>query len=827
MGACVYVVLACSMSQAAPPAAAEPAAASSVAARQFSLSALENPEAIFWPAYFWMWNAPLEPQKLRRQLRDMAAHDARGVCVVPMPREFRPDSTGNRMDVDYLSSEFFDRVRVAVEQAAALGMHYWLYDEGGWPSGQAAGRVVAARPELAGQVMRRAADGTWSLARRPARPDMLDPRSTETFISLTHEPYRAAVGSYFGDTIRLVFTDEPAVEVVAPGRQIPWSSELGRLFRERFDYKIEDKFEAFRSAGPGELSKAERQARVDFYDLWSDRFADSYFLPLRDWCRRHGLAQGGHLGGDDETMGSAKYGYGHIMRQLRAMDVPGVDIIWRQVFPGRANHHFAKFASSAAHQNGTALALSESFCVYGNGLTPAQMKWLVDFQYVRGVNILVPGCYPLSTEDHLMPGERPHFGSVDPLWDLLPAWHRYVARLGYILSCGEPVVEAALYLPIRDTWATGTMGPAAEVHDALAQALFERQCDFDVVDDDWLARSNLEGRALTAGAARYQTVVVGPNEWMTPAAAARLESLQRAGGRVIHVASAAEIPRQLAGVPRVVGLTPDAADIRVAVRRWAGGGMAMLFNEGGADFRGLASVDLPGSVAELVPSTGQLHSVDTDRVPDNNAGKRVPIELGPGESVVLVFGGDGTKFRPPTRRVPVESLVLDAGWQAHKLVEHRVGEHDFEVVPIESTSFTDIKLGPWNTAIDADFSGRVAYRRTFAVGESWRGRPLRLKLGRVDFAARVRLDGKLIGEVLWAPWTIELPTIDDSAAHELEIEVANTLANALTADRVSQEWARRSGPGWPGPYHARAAAFERESRGGGLYGPVVLERVAD
>ena len=108
------------------------------------------------------------------------------------------------------------------------------------------------------------------------------------------------------------------------------------------------------------------------------------------------------------------------MRQLRAMDVPGVDMIWRQVFPGQPNHHFPKFASSAAHQNGTALAFTESFCVYGNGLTPAQMKWIVDFQYVRGITLLVSGCYPLSTHDHHMTGERPHFGPVDPLWDFLP-----------------------------------------------------------------------------------------------------------------------------------------------------------------------------------------------------------------------------------------------------------------------------------------------------------------------------------------------------------------------------------------------------------------------
>ena len=259
---------------------------------------------------------------------------------------------------------------------------------------------------------------------------------------------------------------------------------------------------------------------MDLFDFWSRRFRDAYFLPLRTWDREHGLASGGHLGGEDETFGAVRYGYGHVMRQLRAMDVPGVDMIWRQVFPGQPNHHFPKFASSAAHQNGTALAFTEAFCVYGNGLTPAQMKWIVDFQYVRGITLLVSGCYPLSTHDHHMTGERPHFGPVDPLWDFLPEFHRYVARLGYVLACGQPAIETALYYPVRDIWANGDPAdPALRGHDALAQALFRRQCDYDVVDDDVLSDPNtrVEGGRLAVGPMRYRTIVVGPTQWMTDA----------------------------------------------------------------------------------------------------------------------------------------------------------------------------------------------------------------------------------------------------------------------------------------------------------------------
>jgi hypothetical protein len=59
------------------------------------------------------------------------------------------------------------------------------------------------------------------------------------------------------------------------------------------------------------------------------------------------------------------------------------------------------------------------------------------------------------------------------------------------------------------------------------------------------------------------------------------------------------------------------------------------------------------------------------------------------------------------------------------------------------------------------------------------------------------------------------------------VRVANTLANELTSERVVKEWAARTGPGWPSPYHERALVFERESHGGGLPGPLRLTRLVE
>lgn len=805
-----------------------------VASRDFSWKSLSEPENLFWPAYFWYWNGPPTPDVLRQQLADMAGHDARSVCVVPMPHEFRPVTMNTSMDVDYLSPEFFQRVKVAVDEAARRRMHYWIYDEGGWPSGQAAGRVVAARPDVAVRVLRCNADGKWTpeiVANWPPGTmgvaDLLNPQSTRTFIALTHQRYAAAVGSHFGKAIKLTFTDEPKYQAALPGNVVPWPVGAEDVFRRWFGYDPMEKLDAFRVTKMQELSTAQKKVRVDLFDFWSRRFRDAYFLELRDWARKHGLASGGHLDNEDDTFAPVSRGFGSVMRPLRAMDVPGVDVIWRQIWPGKENHHFPKFASSAAHQNGTALALTESFGVYGNGLTPAQMKWLVDYQYVRGLTLLVCGVYPLSTRDHLMLGERPHFGSVNPLWDFLPDFHRYVARLGYLLSCGKPAIEIGLYYPVRDLWASADPADAA-LHDALARELLRRQCDFDIVDDDVLSAqpAGVEDGALVAGAMRYRTIVVGAANWMPQVVQDRLKALEAAGGQVIRIDDLGQIDAALAKIAPTIRCDPPSPDLRVLVRRWPGGGAAFLFNEGQQAYSGAASLNFGGSLYEVEPATGLTRLVRTAKSADGR--RMIPLALAAGETMLLVSSSQAPPAgeAPPAAHKVVQSIELDDGWTARVDRQYAVGEHDYEVRPWDEAEFKPVSLGPWATTLNLgeDFSGHVTYRRTVKIPETLRGGRAVLDLGAVEYAARVRVDGEDMGCVLWNPWRLELPSLVGRSEFELEIAVSNTLANELTSQRVRDAWSNRKGPGWPGPYHQRELEFETESRGGGLLGPVRLQR---
>jgi hypothetical protein len=171
-----------------------------------------------------------------------------------------------------------------------------------------------------------------------------------------------------------------------------------------------------------------------------------------------------------------------------------------------------------------------------------------------------------------------------------------------------------------------------------------------------------------------------------------------------------------------------------------------------------------------------------------------------------------------------QSIVLADGWKARVDRQYVVGQHDFEIHERENARFQSVTLGRWASTLNlgADFSGHVTYRRTVTVPESMRGGRLMLDLGGLEYAARVKVDGEEVGCVLWSPWTIELPSLGDRTEFVLDIEMSNTLANELTSQPVRDLWGSMTGPGWPSSYNEREWAFEMESRGGGLLGPVTL-----
>ena len=103
-------------------------------------------DSVFSPAFFWMWNAPLDADALCAQLEDFYAHGMRNVCIHPFPKGFR-DWLPTEMEPGYLTDGYLDVFAKVVRRAGELGIHAYLYDEGGWPSGGACGLVATSDPD--------------------------------------------------------------------------------------------------------------------------------------------------------------------------------------------------------------------------------------------------------------------------------------------------------------------------------------------------------------------------------------------------------------------------------------------------------------------------------------------------------------------------------------------------------------------------------------------------------------------------------------------------------------------------------------------------------
>jgi len=92
---------------------------------------------------FWFWNSRMSPELIRSQIGEMASAGVGGFFIHPR----------QGLDVPYLSAEWFELVKVAVEAARKSGMHVWLYDEYPYPSGMAGGLLTANHPEFRARTL--------------------------------------------------------------------------------------------------------------------------------------------------------------------------------------------------------------------------------------------------------------------------------------------------------------------------------------------------------------------------------------------------------------------------------------------------------------------------------------------------------------------------------------------------------------------------------------------------------------------------------------------------------------------------------------------------
>ena len=528
---------------------------------------------------YWGWEGPVTREVIARDLDEYRSKNVMAVTI----------EAGTRMEARYLSPEWFDLIKYTVEQARQRQMRVWLVDEGKYPSGFAGGKFTEERPDLTMQTFRvagglsvaggesmdheaaenticavateegsgstvviepksgrltwTAPQGQWqvqvveqqyrtSATRSVNNPkigakdgthalcDYLNPGAVAKFIEWTHEQYKAVVGDEFGRTVLGFRGDEPDYNIT------PWTDDIIAEFRRQKGYDVRPYLPSFVAGRDTVATETQRRAKADCWDVWSDRFGRAFFGQQGEWCAANNVEYLVHLNHEDDLAGLAR-SEGDFFRCMRSVQMPGVDAIWDQIWPGKVSD-FPKLASSAAHLFGRPRSFTESFAAYRPAPNAEQAQWILNQQLVRGINMVEVMWVSASTRGRSgmkgwLADER--FGAIA----------KYLNRVCYVLSQGRPTAKIALYQPTTSLWLGDREVNGSML--AITQKLLERQRDLDFVDDDSIASTlTLDGSELkNLSGQGYGAVVVPSVTAMSKAALDKLKAFAAAGGKVIFL----------------------------------------------------------------------------------------------------------------------------------------------------------------------------------------------------------------------------------------------------------------------------------------------------
>jgi hypothetical protein len=366
---------------------------------------------------FLYWNSTPSEGGLARHLKNIADAGFKCVYLHPLPDSFHKHHFFRGMECSYLGKRYFELAKAMLDECRRLGLVMMLFDEGGWPSGGVLDRLVKVYPQRRARYLTRNADGGLDTVYEE-EPDLLDQRTTETFLEMTHEKYREAFGDEFGKTIKGIFTDEPFFRCHVGRQQVRIADGMEKRIREKFNCDLIKDLLPFLWEGTENLPGAQ-EARRKYIQVCSEMFAENYSKVLEKWCQKNHLQLEGHFSGEYEHFGVARFG--DLLEILTPLHVPGIDVIWRQIYPGDGMAHFARLAPSAAIRRRRQEALCECFNVYGYGITPPLMSWVANTLLIQGVNRILPMPYLYSDIEQRKICCSTDFSPRVPQWDAMRA----------------------------------------------------------------------------------------------------------------------------------------------------------------------------------------------------------------------------------------------------------------------------------------------------------------------------------------------------------------------------------------------------------------------
>jgi hypothetical protein len=676
----------------------------------------------------------------------------------------------------------------------------WLVPDGQW-------KILRIGTTLHGKRTKCVGSGPGGLEIDPMSAEAMDAHFAETGTKLL-----ADAGPLVGKTLQYFHID--SWELGQP----TWTPKMRVEFEKRRGY---DPLMWLPAVLGQTVDTDEETARFmhDYRRTAADLVAENYYGRLEELS-----VKGGLRGTHPESGGPF---FNHWIDALQCMGRTAIPMgeFWRRIYEPDGEINYGqnpslKQAASAAHIYGKPLCQAEAFtsmatCDWTS--EPWIFKDIGDKAFCEGItrNVL---CFwvhqpkPDAKPGFQWPHVGTHFDSNITWWPMADGWLTYLARCQVMLRQGLFAADFA-YLQNESIPSFLQKRPEQK---PLRPAGF----DYDVLNAEvLLARVTAkDGRLVLPDGMCYRYLVLPheANAILSPATLNKVNELAAAGVTVIGPAARlAEIPKlrqeTLDAITRADGQLPD-----IEFRTSSPGAKFDWIHrrDGERDIyfvsnQSLLEVEVPVAfrVKDKAPElwdavTGRIRPLPVYEATEDDR-IEIPMTFAPRQSFFVVFksrkSGDRTQGSEVRGR---KSEVRGQNFLEMKPVQELTGSWEVAFDPVwfypdngTGGKMTFGDLSDWTAHSDPaikHFSGRATYRKTFDLTETPRSTPLFLDLGTVKNVARIRLNGRDLGEIWTAPWRLEITAAVKDKGNILEIEVANLWPNRLIGDATLPKDKRRT-----------------------------------
>ncbi len=668
--------------------------------------------------------------------------------------------------------------------------------------------------------------------------DHLNPEATRAHMKYVVDRLHES----FGDLKKSGITNLYLASYEVRGRV--WSPVFAAQFRKLRGYDMTPYLPAIFGATVGNTEQTERFI-FDYRKTLGEVLVSAYYDAAREDSHAAGLFIKSEAGGPGPPVHNVPVDSIKAHNSVDAIQGefwpywPNADSMWVVKEPASAGHLYNK---SPVHL--------EAFTSMENWREgPQDIKSSADRVFTEGGNHFVWHTWTHNPPEAGLPGwgyyAGTHINRNVTWWPKVKPFIDYLSRGSYLLQRGKFVADVLYYYGDGGYKFIGPRRNEAQ----LGPGYDYDVCNSDVILDRLDVKN---GRLSLPDGMNYALLVLPDAEDMHPAVLAKIERLVSAGATVVgpkptraaglegYPASDTKV-RDLAarmwadldgrgkrerayGKGRVIWGTPlrevlTAMNIAPDVtapepfdfihRRDGNADIYFIRNKSAAPATGTIAFNVAGKQPEFWDAvTGVIRDAGYQAA---GKGTAVTLNLAANGSTFVVFRAPA-RGNPPAEPAISGTLPLEGPWTV-----------DFDA----NRSVTFPALTSWTKHADPAvhyFSGSAKYRKTITVPAGWRaaGKRVQLDLGNLWNIGEVWINGKSLGIVWTAPFTVDATAALRDGENQLVVEVTNTWYNRLIGD------AKKAGPTATTRTNVTVSGGKPwaalEPIESGLFGPVKLVR---